>query len=156
MFVLLQTRPLLFRDFTRMTLDSLVKNTKHSYSQLSERIGNLYYPSLAFLTMTGLDMASTALCCKKYGAEVERNPIARHTIDQLGIVAGLIAHQAISIPLVLGAGYLFSRIGARLWSRIDKDDSNDRSRKLATAFLYGMTLTGLPIAVNNFVQYFKY
>ena len=129
-----------------MELSNIVTKLSENHNRFSKRAGHLYYSSLAFLTINGLDMISTSLCMNKYGIEDEHNPIAPYLVEKFGINEGLVIGKMITIPIAIGLGYLIYRLG--------KDYENKLVRNLGSLGIYGLTALGVPIVTNNFMGYF--
>jgi hypothetical protein len=74
-----------------MTLDTFIDKLKAINRKLFDKFGQLYYASLAYLSIKGLDITSTSLYLhEQNNLNAEANDLARHLMEQFGINAGLI------------------------------------------------------------------
>jgi len=143
-----------------MGLEDLVNRIQRKY-KLIEKYDNLYYASLAFLTVNVLDAVSTSLNCNEYNTHQERNEFARYLMDQLGVNTGLIVHTAIITTAVLGAGYALNK-GAELLNRylsnrirLYDDVCELLVRNFGSRLVYEFSLSLVPTVIHNFSQYFS-
>ena len=129
-----------------MVLDDLIGDIKDTHKKLTERFDHLYYASLALLAIKGLDIASTSLYMHKFNdLNAELNPISRYAMDRFGIDTGLMIKDIPLTITVLGLGYFLNRMYKDSDSRIFKN--------IGSVTVYAVTLPGIPIVINNFIQY---
>jgi hypothetical protein len=130
-----------------MTLNNLIDKLKDINRKLFDKFGHLYYASLAYLSIKGLDITSTSLYLhEQNNLNAEANDLTRHLMGQFGINAGLIIKNVPTAAIILGGGYMLNKLGPKL----------GLSKHLGSIVVYGISLLTVPVAVNNVAVYFGY
>ena len=130
-----------------MTLDTFIDKLKAINRKLFDKFGQLYYASLAYLSIKGLDITSTSLYLhEQNNLNAEANDLTRHLMEQFGINAGLIIKNVPMATIILGGAYMLNKLGPKL----------GLSKHLGSIVVYGISLLTVPVAVNNVAVYFGY
>jgi hypothetical protein len=130
-----------------MTLDTFIDKLKSINRKLFDKFDQLYYASLAYLSIKGLDITSTSLYLhEQNNLNAEANDLARHLMEQFGINAGLIIKNVPMAALILGGAYMLNKLGSK----------GGLSKHLGSILVYSISLLTVPVVINNFAVYFGY
>jgi hypothetical protein len=130
-----------------MTLDTFIDKLKSINRKLFDKFDQLYYASLAYLSIKGLDITSTSLYLhEQNNLNAEANDLARHLMEQFGINAGLIIKNVPMAALILGGAYMLNKLGSK----------GGLNKHLGSILVYGISLLTVPVVINNFAVYFGY
>ena len=130
-----------------MTLDKLIDKLKDLDRKLFDKFGHLYYASLVYLSIKGLDITSTSLYLhEQNNLNAEANDLTRHLMEQFGINAGLIIKNVPTAAIILGGAYMLNRLGPNI----------GLNKHLGSILVYGISLLTIPVMINNFAVYFGY
>jgi hypothetical protein len=128
-------------------LDKLIDKLRDINRNLFDKLGHLYYASLAYLSIKGVDITSTSLYLhEQNNLNAEANDLTRHLMEQFGINAGLIIKNVPMAAIILGGAYMLNKFGARL----------GLNKHLGSIVVYAITLLTVPVAINNVAVYFGY
>lgn len=129
-----------------MTLDKLIDKLKDINRKLFDKFGHLYYASLAYLSIKGLDITSTSLYLhEQNNLNAEANDLTRRLMEQFGINAGLIIKNVPMAALILGGAYMLNKLSSKIGFK-----------HLGAILVYGISLLTVPVVINNFAVYFGY
>ncbi len=128
-----------------MTLDKLIDKLKDTDRKLFDKFGHLYYASLAYLSIKGLDITSTSLYLhEQNNLNVEANDLTRHLMEQFGINGGLIIKNVPMAAIILGGAYMLNKLGPKI----------GLNEHLGSILVYGISLLTVQVVINNFAVYF--
>jgi hypothetical protein len=130
-----------------MTLDKLINKLKDIDRKLFDKFGHLYYASLAYLSIKGLDITSTSLYLhEQNNLNAEANDLTRHLMEQFGINAGLLIKNVPMAAIILGGAYVLNKLGPKI----------GLNKHLGSILVYGISLLTIPVMINNFAVHFGY
>jgi hypothetical protein len=130
-----------------MTLDKLIDKLKEIDRKLFDKFDHLYYASLAYLSIKGLDITSTSLYLhEQNNLNAEANDLTRHLMEQFGINAGLIIKNVLMAAIILGGAYMLNKLGPQI----------GLNKHLGSILVYGISLLTIPVMINNFAVHFGY
>jgi hypothetical protein len=130
-----------------MTLDKLINKLKDIDRKLFDKFGHLYYASLAYLSIKGLDITSTSLYLhEQNNLNAEANDLTRHLMEQFGINAGLLIKNVPMAAIILGGAYVLNKVGPKI----------GLNEHLGSILVYGISLLTVPVMINNFAVHFGY
>jgi hypothetical protein len=130
-----------------MTLDKLIDKLKEIDRKLFDKFDHLYYASLAYLSIKGLDIISTSLYLhEQNNLNAEANYLTRHLMEQFGINAGLIIKNVPMAAIILGGAYMLNKLGPQI----------GLNKHLGSILVYGISLLTIPVMINNFAVHFGY
>jgi hypothetical protein len=130
-----------------MTLDKLIDKLKEIDRKLFDKFDHLYYASLAYLSIKGLDITSTSLYLhEQNNLNAEANDLTRHLMEQFGINAGLIIKNVPMAAIILGGAYMLNKLGPQI----------GLNKHLGSILVYGISLLTIPVMINNFAVHFGY
>lgn len=128
-----------------MTLDKSINKLKDINRKLFDKFGHLYYASLAYLSIKGLDTISTSLYLhEQNNLNAEANDFTRELMEQFGINAGLIIKNVPLAAIILGGAYLLNKLGPKI----------GLNKHLGSILVYGISLLTVQVVINNFAVYF--
>jgi hypothetical protein len=130
-----------------MTLDKLINKLKDIDRKLFDKFGHLYYASLAYLSIKGLDITSTSLYLhEQNNLNADANDLTRHLMEQFGINAGLLIKNVPMAAIILGGAYVLNKVGPKI----------GLNEHLGSILVYGISLLTVPVMINNFAVHFGY
>jgi hypothetical protein len=130
-----------------MTLNKLIDKLKDINRKLFDKFGHLYYASLAYLSIKGLDITSTSLYLhEQNNLNAEANDLTRHLMEQFGINAGLVIKNVPMAAIILGGAYVLNKLGPKI----------GLNEHLGSILVYGISLLAVPVMINNFAVHFGY
>jgi hypothetical protein len=124
-----------------MTLENLISKINETNKKTAEKFGQLHYASLAFLTIRGVDVATTYLALNNNDSNKEMNPLTKYFMDQFGTGIGLGVKNMLIITGIMGATYLMHKL--------DKKTKVKTGEIMGSVLLYAGTLDGLCAVINN-------
>ncbi|MGH8656920.1 MAG: hypothetical protein ACREV4_00095 [Gammaproteobacteria bacterium] len=128
-----------------MTLDKLIDKLKGINRKLFDKFGHLYYASLAYLSIKGLDITSTSLYLhEQKNLNAEANDLTRDLMEQFGINAGLGIKNVAVAAIILGGAYLLNKLGPKI----------GLNKHLGSILVYGISGLTVQVVINNFAVYF--
>ena len=130
-----------------MTLDKLINKLKDIDRKLFDKFGHLYYASIVYLSIKGLDITSTSLYLhEQNNLNAEANDLTRHLMEQFGINAGLLIKNVPMAAIILGGAYVLNKLGPKI----------GLNKHLGSILVYGISLLTIPVMINNFAVHFGY
>ena len=128
-----------------MTLEKLIDKLKDINRKLFDKFGHLYYASLAYLSIKGLDITSTSLYLhEQNNLNAEANDLTRDLMEQFGINAGLMIKNVPMAAIILGGAYMLNKLGPKI----------GLNKHFGSILVYGISLLTVQVVINNFAVYF--
>ena len=93
----------------------LIDKSKDIDRKLFDKFGHLYYASLAYVGIKGLDITSTSLYLhEQTNLNAEANDLTRDLMEQYGINAGLMIKNVPTAVIILGGAYMLNKLGPKV------------------------------------------
>jgi len=112
--------------------------------KLSKATRDFYYSTAAYLTVRGMDIASTTLAFSKPDTN-EVNPLTDYFIDKLGVLEGQMVKEVLLSGVFLGLAHKLNGL--------QKESQTKLSKESGTKFVQVASVLSLAATVNNLLVY---